>query len=69
MRRNWTTRPISAKSLALAVDRAVRKAKMADWRGHPIKERRIGAAIQAALGPYKALTFTVFEIVKKQREY
>ena len=45
--------------VALAVDRAVRQAKMADWRGHPIKEKRIGAAIQAALGPYKALTFTI----------
>ena len=55
--------------VALAVDRAVRKAKMADWRGHPIKEKRIGAAIQAALGSYKAYTFPVFEIVKKQREY
>ena len=55
--------------VALAVDRAVRRAKMADWRGHPIKERRIGAAIQAALGPYKALTFTILEIVKAQREY
>ena len=31
---------------ALAVDRAVREAKMADWRGRPIKEKRIGAAIQ-----------------------
>ena len=55
--------------VALAVDRAVRRARMADWRDHPIKERRIGAAIQAALGPYRALTFTVFEIVKNQREY
>ena len=54
---------------ALAVDRAVREAKMADWRGHPIKENRIGAAIQAALGPHKALTFTILEIVKAQREY
>ena len=43
--------------VALAVDRAVRKAKMADWRGHPIKEKRIGAAIQAALGPHKDITF------------
>ena len=55
--------------VALAVDRAVRRARMADWRDHPIKEKRIGAAIQAALGPYKKLTFTVFEIVKNQREY
>ena len=55
--------------VALAVDRAVRRAKMADWRDHPIKEKRIGAAIQAALGSYKAYTFPIFEIVKKQREY
>ena len=55
--------------VALAVDRAVRKAKMADWRGHPIKEKRIGAAIQAALGPHKDITFTILEIVKAQREY
>ncbi|MDE2875003.1 MAG: HsdR family type I site-specific deoxyribonuclease [Gemmatimonadota bacterium] len=55
--------------VALAVDRAVRRARMADWRDHPIKENRIKAAIQAALGPYKKLTFMVFEIVKNQREY
>ena len=55
--------------VALAVDGAVRKARMADWRGHPIKEKRIGAAIQAALGPYKAHTLTIFEIVKAQSEY
>ena len=55
--------------VALAVDRAVRRAKMADWRGHPIKERRIGAAIQAALDPYRAHTLTILEIVKAQREY
>ena len=55
--------------VALAVDRAVRRARMADWRDHPIKEKRIGAAIQAALGPHNALTFTILEIVKAQREY
>ena len=54
---------------ARAVDGAVRKARMADWRGHPIKEKRIGAAIQTALGPYRAYTFTILEIVKAQREY
>ena len=55
--------------VALGVDRAVRKARMADWRGHPIKEKRIGAAIQAALGPYKAYTLTILDIVKAQSEY
>ena len=54
---------------ALAVDRAVRQARMAGWRGHPIKERRIGRAIQSALGPLKAYTHKIFEIVKAQREY
>jgi len=55
--------------LALAVDGAVREAKMADWRGNPIKTNRIAAAIQAALGPDRALTLSILEIVKAQREY
>ena len=59
----------SREVVALAVDGAVRNARMADWRGHPIKEKRIGAAIQAALGPYKAYTLRIFEIVKAQSEY
>ena len=55
--------------VALAVDREVREARMADWRGNPIKTNRIAAAIQTALGPDKALTLTMLEIVKAQREY
>ena len=54
---------------ALAVDRAVHRAKMADWRGNLIKERRIAKAIHRALGPYKNLTYTILEIVKAQSEY
>ena len=54
---------------ALAVDRAVRQAKMADWRGNPIKERRVKRAIHGALGSYKDLTYPIFEIVKAQSEY
>ena len=54
---------------ALAVDRAVRQAKMADWRGHPIKERRIGGAIRDALGPFTRHTLKILEIVKAQRDY
>ena len=69
MRRNRDDATDPREVVALAVDRAVRRAKMADWRGHPIKERRVGAAIQAALGPYKAHTLTIFAIVKEQREY
>ena len=55
--------------VALAVDRAVRQAKMADWRGHPIKEKRIGGAIRDALGPFASHTYTILRIVKKQSEY
>ena len=57
------------EDVALAVDRAVRMARMADWRGNPIKTNRIAAAIQTALGPDKALTLKILEIVKAQREY
>ena len=70
---NTTARPDTdadpREVAALAVDLAVHQAKMADWRGHPIKERRIGGAIRDALGPFKGHTLTIFEIVKAQRDY
>ena len=61
--------PDPREEVALAVDRAVRQAKMDDWRGNPIKERRVGRAIRDALGLYKAHTLTILEIVKAQSEY
>ena len=57
------------ESVALAVDRAVRDAKMAEWRGHTIKERHIKKAIHRALGPLKARTEEIFDIVKAQGGY
>ena len=57
------------EAAALAVDRAVHRSKMADWRGNPIKENRIRSAIHSALGSSKAHTLSVFEIVKAQSEY
>ncbi len=57
------------EEVALQVDRAIREAKMDDWRGNPIKERRVARAIRDALGPQKAVTLTILEIVKAQREY
>ena len=54
---------------ALAIERAIQQARMADWRGHPIKEKRIGRAIRDALGPFKDCTNTIFEIVKARSEY
>ena len=58
------------EDVALAVDREVRQAKMADWRGHPIKENRIRRAIREALAPFgEEHTEAIFRIVKKQHEY
>ena len=57
------------EAVALEVDHAVRQALMDDWRGNPIKEKRVGRAIRDALGPYKAHTLTILEIVKAQSEY
>ena len=42
---------------------------MDDWRGNPIKEKRVARAIRDALGPIKAITLTILEIVKAQCEY
>ena len=57
------------EKVALEVDRAVRRARMDDWRGNPIKEKQVGRAIRDALGPHRAITPTILEIVKAQREY
>ena len=54
---------------ALAVDKAVRAARMDGWRGHPIKEKQVGRAIHDALGPLKDYTSKIFEIVKARSEY
>ena len=59
----------SREVAALAVDHAIQQARMADWRGHPIKEKRIGRAIRDALGGFRAYTYTIFEIVKARSEY
>ena len=57
------------EEVAIEVDRAVRQARMDDWRGNPIKEKRVARAIRDALGSHKAITLTILEIVKAQREY
>jgi type I restriction enzyme R subunit len=54
---------------ALALDRAVRRIKKADWRGNKFKEREVRNAIQSVLGANRGLVDTIFEIVKNQREY
>ena len=58
------------EAVALAVHAAVQHARMADWRGHPIKEKRIRRAVREALASYgDEHTEEIFKIVKEQREY
>ena len=54
---------------ALAMDRAIRQIKKADWRGNKFKEREVRNAIQSVLGADAGLVDSIFEIVKNQREY
>ena len=54
---------------ALALDRAIRRVKKADWRGSRIKEREVRNAIHAELGGNESLVSAIFEIVKAQSEY
>ena len=54
---------------AIALDRAVRYVKKADWRGNQFKEREVRIAIKSALGEDEGLENTIFEIVKAQRDY
>ena len=53
----------------LALDRAVRQVKKADWRGNRLKEREIRNAIHAELGGNESLVNAIFEIVKAQSDY
>ena len=54
---------------ALALDRAIRRVKKADWRGNRFKEREVRNAVKAELGADDSLVDTIFEIVKNQRDY
>ncbi|MXX39331.1 MAG: type I restriction endonuclease subunit R [Gemmatimonadetes bacterium] len=65
-----TEPPIDIREVkALALDRAVRRVKKADWRGSKIKEREVRNAIHAELGGNESLVNAIFEIVKAQSEY
>jgi len=54
---------------AIALDRAIRQVKKADWRGNRFKEREVRNAIKSELGDDDGLVDSIFEIVKNQREY
>ena len=54
---------------ALALDRAIRRVKRADWRGHVLKEREVRNAIRSVLVGDDELVDAMFEIVKSQPDY
>ncbi len=59
------------ESVAIAVDRAVRAARMDDWRGNRIKRRRVRKAIHDALAVegFQASTAEIFDIVEARGDY
>ena len=54
---------------ALALDRAIRRVKKADWRGNRFKEREVQNAIKSELDGDVGLANTMFEIAKAQSDY
>ena len=54
---------------ALSLDKTIRTAKMDDWRGNTLKERKIRNAIRSELNGNDTLVETIFEIAKNQKEY
>ena len=54
---------------ALALDKTIRTAKMDDWRGNTMKERKIRNAIKSELDGNDELVNAIFEIAKHQDEY
>jgi type I restriction enzyme R subunit len=50
------------------VDKAIRRTKKDDWRGHAVKERELKIAIRAVLERPEQLD-DIFELIKAQREY
>ena len=63
------TPPDSREEKALALDRAIRRVRRADWRGNLFKEREVRNAIRAELGGDEGLADAIFEIVKSQPDY
>ncbi len=57
------------ESKALSLDKTIRIAKMDDWRGNTMKERKIRNAIKSELDGNDTLVETIFEIAKNQKEY
>ena len=54
---------------ALALDRAIRRVKRADWRGNVFKEREVRNAVRSVLAGDDEFVDAMFEIVKSQPDY
>ena len=54
---------------ALALDRANRRVKRADWQGNVFKEREVRNAIGSELAGDEVLADAIFELVKSQPDY
>ena len=64
------TSPVETKEeRALALDRAIRGVKKADWRGNRFKEREVRNAIRSVLGGDEELIETIFAVAKAQGDY
>ena len=64
------TPPVETKEeRALALDRAIRGVKKADWRGNRFKEREVRNAIRSVLGGDAKLIETIFAVAKAQGDY
>ena len=64
------TPPVDAKEQrALALDRAIRRVKKADWRGNRFKEREVRNAIRSVLGDDTELVESIFAVAEAQRDY
>jgi len=59
----------SRAKMAIALDKAIRDVKKADWRGNRQKEREVEIAIKKVLGDSDQLVKEIFEIAKNQRDY
>ena len=59
----------SKEAKALALDRAIRSVRKADWRGNRFKEREVRNAIKSVLCDNANLIDAIFDIVKAQSDY
>ena len=64
-----STRVETREEHALALDRAIRRVKKADWRGNRFKEREVRNAIRSVLGDDTELVESIFAVAEAQGDY